>query len=394
MAAAPSRTDSPSDPGGLARLKAGPGFLFGERWVRLRNRLLADPRFHRFASGFPLTAWVARKRSREVFDLAAGFVYSQVLLACLKLEVFEALAGPAEETATLARRFDLSMSATRRLLEAAAALRLVQKMGPDLWSLGDLGAALKGNPGGLAMIAHHPMLYTDLADPVALLRGETRPTELERFWAYATAEDRDGLNTSATDAYTRLMADSQSLIADDILDAYPVGQHQRLLDVGGGEGVFLAAALTRAGGLKGTVFDLPSVVARAGERLEGAGLAGRADTVGGDFTADSLPEGHDLISLVRIVHDHDDEVVAGLLARVRAALPEGGTLLLAEPMAGTPGAEAMGAAYFGFYLWAMGSGRPRTPEELTAMLRRAGFATVTPLKTRRPLLTSLLVARP
>ncbi len=46
--------------------------------------------------------------------------------------------------------------------------------------------------------------------------------------------------------------------------------------------------------------------------------------------------------------------------RAHDALPPGGTLLIAEPMAGTPGAEAMGDAYFGLYLWAMGSGRPRS----------------------------------
>jgi demethylspheroidene O-methyltransferase len=78
---------------------------------------------------------------------------------------------------------------------------------------------------------------------------------------------------------------------------------------------------------------------------------------------------------------------------VHEALPPGGTLLLAEPMAGTPGAEAMGDAYFGFYLLAMGRGRPRRALELTAMLKAAGFASVRPMPTRMPLQTRLLVAR-
>ena len=76
----------------------------------------------------------------------------------------------------------------------------------------------------------------------------------------------------------------------------------------------------------------------------------------------------------------------------RAALPAGGPLLRAEPMAGTPGAEAMGDAYFGFYLLAMGRGRPRSRAELTAMLAAAGFESVRQLATRLPLQTQLLVA--
>ncbi len=61
-------------------------------------------------------------------------------------------------------------------------------------------------------------------------------------------------------------------------------------------------------------------------------------------------------------------------------------------MAGTPGAEPVGDAYFGFYLMAMGSGRPRTSDELSRMVRDAGFASVREHGTRRPLLARVLVA--
>jgi demethylspheroidene O-methyltransferase len=53
----------------------------------------------------------------------------------------------------------------------------------------------------------------------------------------------------------------------------------------------------------------------------------------------------------------------------------------------------MGDAYFGLYLFAMGRGRPRTFDELAALLQAAGFVHVQRKKTRIPLLTSLIVAR-
>ncbi len=74
-------------------------------------------------------------------------------------------------------------------------------------------------------------------------------------------------------------------------------------------------------------------------------------------------------------------------------MPEDGTLLIIEPMAGMPGAQAMGDAYFGFYLLAMGSGRPRRPDEISALLEQTGFVEIRPIRTLRPLLTSAMSAR-
>jgi len=57
------------------------------------------------------------------------------------------------------------------------------------------------------------------------------------------------------------------------------------------------------------------------------------------------------------------------------------------------GAEPIGAAYFGIYLLAMGSGRPRTAAELIGLVRSAGFASARSIATRSPLQTGLVVAR-
>ena len=82
-----------------------------------------------------------------------------------------------------------------------------------------------------------------------------------------------------------------------------------------------------------------------------------------------------------------------LLAAVHAALEPGGRLVVAEPMAGTRGARAMGDAYFGFYLLAMGSGRPRTRARLGELLREAGFAGIREIATSVPLQARVVVAR-
>ncbi|MEN0075545.1 MAG: methyltransferase, partial [Paracraurococcus sp.] len=76
-----------------------PGAL--DRLRDLREGLVADPRFRRWAARFPLTRPVARRRTRALFDLCAGFVYSQVLLACVRLRLCELLRaeGPLDAAA-------------------------------------------------------------------------------------------------------------------------------------------------------------------------------------------------------------------------------------------------------------------------------------------------------
>jgi demethylspheroidene O-methyltransferase len=376
----------------LSDVNGGGRAPWTERLYAWRDRMLASQAFQRFAARFPLTRPIARNKAKTLFGLCTGFVYSQVLLACVRLDLFRQLRAGPLTLDEITERLDLPRDAAERLLLAACSLDLAAKRGEERFGLGELGAAFLGNPGLDAMVEHHANFYQDLRDPVALLRGEVERTELQRYWPYAGADDKAGIDAGAIADYSHLMAATQPMIATHILDAYPIERHRRLMDVGGGEGAFLEAVADRVPNLDLRLFDLPAVAQRAKRRLEAKQMAGRLTVTGGDFYRDPLPKGADLISLVRIIHDHDDDAALNILKSVREALPPGGTLLLAEPMAGTPGAEAMGDAYFGFYFLAMGRGRARRVGELLAMLREAGFASSEPLPTRIPLLVSVIKA--
>ena len=298
----------------------------------------------------------------------------------------------------LAAAMDLPREAAERLLMAAIALDLVDRRGETSageprFGLAMQGAALLANPGAIAMIEHHKMLYDDLSDPVALLRGEAGPTQLSTYWAYATSENPGGLGAAPIREYTGLMGASQPLVSADIIHAYDFGKHRKLLDIGGGDGTFLREVAKSNPALGLMLFDLPPVAAKAQDAFAEAGLSARAECIGGDFKRDPLPSGTDAVSLIRVLHDHDDAVVIDLLAKIHAALPDGGALIVGEPMSEEDGAKSVGDAYFGFYLLAMGSGKPRSASRLAALLSNAGFAQISSIRTRRPMLTGLMTAR-
>lgn len=361
--------------------------------LRWRDRLLSDSGFQRRSLRIPLVRWIARRRMRALFDLCSGFVYSQVLLACTRLGLLKILAHSPRSAADLAQELQLPRASLDRLLEAAESLQLVERRGRGRIGLGSLGAALLGNPSVGMMIEHHSAFYTDLSDPLALMRGELDSTELGRFWAYSQSTSPAALMPEDVADYSKLMAASQQLIAEQVLSSFPMRGHQRILDVGGGEGAFAAAAMHASTSLKACVFDLPSVCERARARFEREGLGDRAGTCGGDFLMDPLPKGFDLVSLVRVLHDQDDDEAMALLRSVRRSIGPGGVILIAEPMLDTRGAEPVGAAYFGFYLMAMGQGRARSANEIKSMLESAGFTAVRAHRTAAPLLVRVLSAR-
>lgn len=345
-------------------------------------RAQAGAGFRRWATGFPLTRPVARRRAASLFDLCAGFVYSQVLLAVVQLRLVDRLRDGPLTAAAL--QLDLPPASAQRLLAAAAALRLLAARGTapcgqPLYGLGPLGAALVDNPGVAAMVEHHAALYEDLRDPLALLRGQG-PGALAACWPYRDA------HPAAAARWSALMAASQSMVADQVLHAYRFTRHRAVLDVGGGTGAFLRALGARAPHLRRILFDLPPVATLARDSLPGVTV------VPGSFLHDALPRGADLVTLIRVLHDHDDAEAAILLRACHAALPPGGRILIGEPMAGTPGAEASGDGYFGLYLLAMGQGRPRTPRQIKAMLRAAGFVRPRLRRTHTPLVARVITA--
>jgi demethylspheroidene O-methyltransferase len=370
-----------------------PGPLIDDWLDRLRarrDRLIANPAFQRWSLANPLARLIARRRARAALDLTAGFVYSQVLFACVRVGLFHSLIDGPLTVPELAPRLGLSADATRRLLDAAASLDLAERRGAGRYGLGQLGAAFAGNPAALSLVEHQPLLYADLADPVALLRGERRAA-LADYWPYSDLEQPKALGAAQVAPYSALMAASQPMVAQEALDAYDITRHKRLMDVGGGEGVFLCAAAARAPQLQLTLVDLPAVAERARARFESAGVMSRAQICGNDFLRDPLPKGADVVTLIRIVHDQDDERALALLRNVRAALEPGATLLVIEAMSGVKGAEPLDA-YYGFYTLAMGRGEPRRVEEIETLLRESGFGGFRLLRNALPTLTSILVA--
>ena len=257
------------------------------------------------------------------------------------------------------------------------------------------GAPVAAHAGIRDMIEHNAVLYEDMRDPLALLR-DPNAARMHAYWPYTEDPAGNPQPPAPVDQFARyssLMSTSQRFVIEELLASYPFAEHRVVLDVGGGMGGWVSALAQRHTHLQLQLFDLPPVAALAAGNVQRQGLSDRISTHGGSFTKDALPRGADLVTLVRVAHDHPDGDVRTVLRAIFDALPLGGTLLLAEPMARAGGAPEPSDPYFHFYLMAMGSGRLRTPAELTALMADAGFTHIERVPNPMPLHAQLLVGR-
>ncbi len=360
-----------------------------DRLRRWRNRMIGNPAFRATARRLPVLGRMTRASANGLFAITAGFANAQILLACVELDLFVRLAGEPRTTDDLAMAVDLNPDAADRLLRAAEGLDLVCRTSQGRWTLADHGAVIAASPGIAAMVRHHAMVYRDLSDPVGLLRNPPDQTETSRFWSYVDGEP--GARDAAD--YSELMRLSQDMVITEVLDAYPMAGHRRLIDIGGGDGAFITAVGTRWKSLALDLFDLPAVADTARARLEAGVLGPRLTIHGGSFFDDPIPSEPDCYALIRVLYDHDDDAALRLLTNIRRAMRPGDTLIIGEPMAGpSPGGKLV-AAYFTFYLLAMRSGRCRDHQAIFDLLGAAGFTQMRAHRTTMPVVAGLVSAR-
>jgi demethylspheroidene O-methyltransferase len=345
----------------------------------MRDRWLARPTVRVALAKIPVGRWIADAHARRLFGLVAGFAQSQMLTAALELGVFDRLAGGPIEEDALAEALSLDPRGHVALLQALRAMHLIESRSGGSIALTIDGLVVATDPGIRAMIAHNRLLYADLQNPAAMLRAPGTG-RVAAFWPYAGSAGR------WTD-YAALMAASQDLVLGALLDAVDFNRFEHVVDVGGGDGSVLAAVADRYPSPRLTLVDLPDVLDRARVRLAETHPTIMLVVGGGALP---LPRGADAITLVRVLHDHDDDPARALLRKAADALAPNGRLIVAEPVAHR-GNDPQ-AAYFAAYFAAMGSGRLRSRQQIESLLGEAGLHP-TRLKGGKSFLVDVILAR-
>ncbi|GLC49449.1 hypothetical protein PLESTB_000220400 [Pleodorina starrii] len=181
-------------------------------------------------------------------------------------------------------------------------------------------------------------------------------------------------------AFDQAMTATSAAAAGPVAAAYDFSRHATVMDVGGGQGMLMAAILHRHPGVRmGFVMELPSVVAGA-RRMGQRGLE-RLQYVEGDFFQPFPPPRVDCIVMRLVLHDWPDAQAAAVLRHARAALAPGpgSRLVVVEavlPEAVGPGAveaATLQQLEFDMGMMVMTTGRERSLSEWEALFAASGF---------------------
>jgi len=180
------------------------------------------------------------------------------------------------------------------------------------------------------------------------------------------AEHPDAARVASEGLASRSRLENTAIVA-----AYEFGVATSIVDVGGGQGALLLSILGANPGARGLLFERSQVIAMARSLVESAGGAARCDLVPGDFFT-SVPAGHDVYLLKKVIHDWDDERAGMILRNCRVAMRPGARLLVLETVVPS-GNEPSFAKLLDLLMLVYAGGRERTAGEYRELLGSAGF---------------------
>ncbi|MCX4694659.1 methyltransferase [Streptomyces sp. NBC_01408] len=136
--------------------------------------------------------------------------------------------------------------------------------------------------------------------------------------------------------FNRAMTTSSMQSARDVADLLDLTGVSSVADIGGGQGHVLASLLEKHPKVRGTLLDLPGVVAKADPRLrEGGPLAERTGIVPGDCR-EAIPVEADLYIIKNILEWDDDSTRRTLRNVVAAARPGARVVVIENLVDDTP----------------------------------------------------------
>ena len=315
-----------------------------------------------------------------IFEHARGVYATALLVAAVsEFDLFNRLASAPRDEAELARAIGLAPRSANVLLVALRAMGLLRRDATGQVALTDLAREhlVRGGEfdvsGYLGMSADNPAVR-EIVERLRTNRpAGAKPQEQGVAFIYREGMTSAMEQEAAARKFTLALAGRAKNVAPVMAGRVQLETARRMLDVGGGTGIYTIACLKRFPNLRAIVWDRPQVLKVAREFAEAAGVQGRMEFVPGDMFVDPVPAGCDVMLLSNILHDWDVPECKALIDRLARALPSGGSLLIHDVYLSDSLDGPLPVALYSANLFCVTEGRAYSAAEYRSWLTEAGL---------------------
>jgi O-methyltransferase domain/Dimerisation domain len=321
--------------------------------------------------------------SAQLLQMIFGFMNSQAISVAAKLGVADSLANGAKSADELAKATGTQARPLYRILRALASVGVFAEDDRGRFRLTPMAEALRSDaPDSLRAFAiflgadWHWRVWSDL-----FYSAQAGQPGFERIYGKPYF-DYLAENPEPARVFHDAMTSFSASVSVAVVDGYDFTGIKKLIDVGGGHGLLLAAILEKYPQMKGVLFDAPEVITGAKSVLETRGVEGRCEIVGGDFFA-SVPSGGDAYIMKHIIHDWEDERALKILQNCHQAMTKDGKILVVEMVIPQGNAPSLGK-FLDLEMLLFLHSYERTAAEYRALFKQAGFKLTKIVATRLP----------
>ena len=307
----------------------------------------------------------------QLVNLTTGGWVAQMIAVAARLGIADLLQDGPRQPDDLARAAGVNPDALYRLLRALASVGIFAEAADGRFQLTPMADCLRtGGPGSMrawalaVMEDHFLRSFAELLYSVKTGRPAYDHVHGMGLFDYFSQ------NPDIGKTFDEAMTSFSSTEVPAVIQGYDFSGIRKLVDVAGGHGSLLCAALKANAAMSGVLFDMPSVVPGSRSTIEAEGLAGRCEVMGGDMFQ-SLPAGGDAYMMKHIIHDWDDERSIKILKNCRSAMTPDGKILIVETVI-KPGNDPDFFKLLDIAMLTI-SGRERTEAQFDALLGRAGL---------------------
>jgi predicted O-methyltransferase YrrM len=307
------------------------------------------------------------------------------LHAAVKLDIFTTIGDEAMNGKTVAEKIGADTDAVDRLLNALAAMGLVEKKENTYLNVNAVGRFLRKDSKaylGFMILHHHHLVESWSKLDQAVLTGKPVRT-------------RSSFNDeSVREAFLMGMFNNAMLQAPHLVENIDLSAYRNLLDMGGGPGTYAIHFCLQNPQLQAVVFDLPTTRPFAEKTIAQFGLSERISFMAGDYVTEAMQGQHDIVWMSHILHGEGPADCQNMIQKAAKMLTSGGMLLLHDFILDDTRDGPLFPTLFSMnMLLGTPEGRSYTQQELVKMMKQVGLSDIRRTPYRGPTESGILSAK-